>query len=78
MFDEQEKMRTFNVLKNAVEKKDYKIKLENGETLKGDNLTEYFGNLLGISMIKQQKKSKKGREKKGKMGIKQEVSNGKI
>ena len=52
MFDEQEKMRTFNVLKNAVEKKDYKIKLENGETLKGDNLTEYFGNLLGISMIK--------------------------
>ena len=52
MFDEQEKMRTFNVLKNAVEKKDYKIKLENGETLKGDNLVEYFGNLLGISMIK--------------------------
>ena len=78
MFDEQEKMRTFNVLKNAVDKKDYKIKLENGETLKGDNLLEYFGNLLGISMIKQQKKSKKGREKKGKMGIKQEVSNGKI
>ena len=30
----------------------FKIKLENGETLKGDNLTEYFGNLLGISMIK--------------------------
>ena len=24
MFDEQERMRTFNVLKNAVEKKDYK------------------------------------------------------
>ena len=52
MFDEQEKMRTFNVLKNAVDKEDYKIKLENGETLKGDNLVEYFGNLLGISMIK--------------------------
>ena len=52
MFDEKERMRTFNVLKNAVEKKDYKIKLENGETLKGDNLVEYFGNLLGISMIK--------------------------
>ena len=52
MFDEKERMRTFNVLKNAVEKKDYKIKLENGETLKGDNLLEYFGNLLGISMIK--------------------------
>ena len=52
MFDEKERMRTFNVLKNAVEKKDYKIKLENGEPLKGDNLLEYFGNLLGISMIK--------------------------
>ena len=52
MFDEKERMRTFNVLKNAVEKEDYKIKLENGETLKGDNLLEYFGNLLGISMIK--------------------------
>ena len=52
MFDEKERMRTFNVLKNAVEKEDYKIKLKNGETLKGDNLVEYFGNLLGISMIK--------------------------
>ena len=52
MFDEKERMRTFNVLKNAVEKEDYKIKLKNGETLKGDNLVEYFGNLLGIVMIK--------------------------
>ena len=52
MFDEKERMRTFNVLKNAVDKEDYKIKLENGETLKGDNLLEYFENLLGISMIK--------------------------
>ncbi len=64
MFDEEERMRTFNVLKYAIDREDYKIKLENGEVLKGDNLTKYFGNLLEIAVENKVAEEEEAKEKK--------------
>lgn len=48
LFDEAEKLRTFNVIKSAVEYDGYCVKFEEGKTIEGYEVIKAFGEMLGI------------------------------
>ena len=48
LFDEAEKLRTFNVIKLAVEHDGYCVKFEEGKTIEGYEVIKTFGEMLGI------------------------------
>ena len=48
LFDEAEKLRTFNVIKSAVEHDGYCVKFEEGKTIEGYKVIKAFGEMLGI------------------------------
>ena len=45
-----EKMRTFNVIKSAVEHDNYCVKFEEGNTIRGCEVIKAFGEMLGIAV----------------------------
>ncbi|WP_071124466.1 hypothetical protein [Leptotrichia massiliensis] len=50
LFDEAEKLRTFNVIKSAVEHDNYCVKFEKGKTIRGYEVIKSFGEMLGIAV----------------------------
>ena len=50
LFDEAEKLRTFNVIKSAVEHDNYCVKFEEGKTIRGYEVIKTFGEVLGIAV----------------------------
>ena len=50
LFDEAEKLRTFNVIKSAVEHGGYCVKFEEGKTIEGYEVKKIFGEMLGIAV----------------------------
>ena len=50
LFDEAEKLRTFNVIKSAVEHDNYCVKFEEGNTIRGYEVIKAFGEMLGIAV----------------------------
>ena len=50
LFDEAEKLRTFNVIKSAVEHDNYCVKFEEGKTIRGYEVIKAFGEMLGIAV----------------------------
>ena len=50
LFDEAEKMRTFNVIKSAVEHDNYCVKFEENKTIRGYEAIKVFGEMLGIAV----------------------------
>ena len=50
LFDEAEKLRTFNVIKSAVEHDNYYVKFEEGKTIRGYEVIKVFGEMLGIDV----------------------------
>ena len=50
LFDESEKLRTFNVIKSAVEHDGYCVKFEEGKTIEGYEVKKIFGEMLGIAV----------------------------
>ena len=50
LFDEAEKLRTFNVIKSAVEHDNYCVKFEKGKTIRGYEVIKAFGEMLGIAV----------------------------
>ena len=50
LFNEAEKMRTFNVIKSAVEHESYCVKFEEGKTIRGYEVIKAFGEMLGIEV----------------------------
>ena len=50
LFDEAEKLRTFNVIKSAVEHDNYCVKFEEGKTIRGYEVMKAFGEMLGIAV----------------------------
>ncbi len=48
LFDEAEKLRTFNVIKSAVEHDGYCVKFEEGKSIEGYEVKKIFGEMLGI------------------------------
>ena len=50
LFDEAEKLRTFNVIKSAVEHDNYCVKFEEGKTIRGYEVIKAFGEMLGIDV----------------------------
>ena len=50
LFDEAEKMRTFNVIKSAVEHDNYCVKFEEGKTIREYEVIKSFGEILGIAV----------------------------
>ena len=50
IFDEAEKLRTFNVIKSAVEHDNYCVKFEEGNTIRGYEVIKAFGEMLGIAV----------------------------
>ena len=48
LFDETEKLRTFSVIKLAVEHDGYCVKFEEGKTIEGYEVIKTFGEMLGI------------------------------
>ena len=50
LFDEAEKLRTFNVIKSAVEHNNYCVKFEEGKTIRGYEVMKVFGEMLGIAV----------------------------
>ena len=50
LFDEAEKLRTFNVIKLAVEHDNYCVKFEKDKTIRGYEVIEAFGEMLGIEV----------------------------
>ena len=50
LFDEAEKMRTFNVIKSAVEHDNYCVKFEKGKTIRKYEVIKAFGEMLGIAV----------------------------
>lgn len=50
LFDEAEKMRTFNVIKSAVEHDNYCVKFEENKTIRGYEVIKIFGEMLGIAV----------------------------
>ncbi|WP_295727405.1 hypothetical protein [uncultured Leptotrichia sp.] len=50
LFDEAEKMRTFNVIKSAVEHDNYCVKFEKGKTIRKYEVIKAFGEMLGIAI----------------------------
>ena len=49
-FDEAEKLRTFNVIKSAVEHDNYCVKFEEGKTIREYEVIKSFGEILGIAV----------------------------
>ena len=50
LFDEAEKLRTFNVIKSAVEHDNYCVKFEENKTIRGYEVIKVFGEMLGIAV----------------------------
>ena len=50
LFDEAEKLRTFNVIKSAVEHDNYCVKFEEGKTIRGYEVMKAFDEMLGIDV----------------------------
>lgn len=50
LFDEAEKLRTFNVIKSAVEHDNYCVKFEEGKTIRGYEVIKTFGEMPGIAV----------------------------
>jgi len=50
LFDEAEKLRTFNVIKSAVEYDGYCVKFEEGKIIEGYEVIKAFGEMLGIAV----------------------------
>mgnify|MGYP000950255628 CR=1 FL=1 len=50
LFDEAEKLRTFNVIKSAVEHDNYCVKFEENKTIRGYEIMKVFGEMLGIDV----------------------------
>ena len=50
LFDEAEKLRTFNVIKLAVEHDNYCVKFEEDKTIRGYEVIKAFGEMLGIAV----------------------------
>ena len=53
LFDEAEKLRTFNVIKLAVEHDNYCVKFQEGKTIRGYEVIKAFGEMLGIAVEKE-------------------------
>ena len=51
LFDEAEKLRTFNVIKSAVEYDGYCVKFEEDKTIKGYEVIKAFGEMLGKEVV---------------------------
>ena len=51
LFDEAEKLRTFNVIKSAVEHDGYCVKFEEDKTIKGYEVIKAFGEMLGKEVV---------------------------
>lgn len=66
LFDETEKLRTFNVIKSAVEHDGYCVKFEEGKTIEGYKVINAFGEMLGIAVEEEtgEKVEEKEEEKK--------------
>ena len=66
LFDEAEKLRTFNVIKLAVEHDGYCVKFEEGKTIEGYKVIKAFGEMLGIAVEEEtgEKVEEKEEEKK--------------
>ncbi|BBM44913.1 hypothetical protein [Leptotrichia trevisanii] len=66
LFDEAEKLRTFNVIKSAVEHENYCVKFEEGKTIRGYEVIKAFGEMLGIVVEEKvvEKMEEKEEEKK--------------
>ena len=50
LFDEAEKLRTFNVIKSAVEHDNYCVKFEEDNTIRGYEIIKAFEEMLGIEV----------------------------
>ena len=50
LFDEAEKLRTFNVIKSAVEHDNCCVKFEENKTIRGYEVIKVFGEMLGIAV----------------------------
>ena len=50
LFDKAEKLRTFNVIKSAVEHDNYCAKFEEAKTIRGYEVIKAFGEMLGIAV----------------------------
>ena len=50
LFDEAEKLRTFNVIKSAVEHDNYCVKFEEDKTIRRYEVIKTFGEMLGIAV----------------------------
>ena len=66
LFDEAEKLRTFNVIKLAVEHDNYCVKFEEGKIIEGYEVIKAFGEMLGIAVEEEtgEKVEEKEEEKK--------------
>ena len=66
LFDEAEKLRTFNVIKSAVEHDNYCVKFEEGKIIEGYEVIKAFGEMLGIAVEEEtgEKVEEKEEEKK--------------
>ena len=66
LFDEAEKLRTFNVIKSAVEYDGYCVKFEEGKIIEGYEVIKAFGEMLGIAVEEEtgEKVEEKEEEKK--------------
>lgn len=66
LFDEAEKLRTFNVIKLAVEHDNYCVKFEEDKTIEGYEVIKAFGEMLGIAVEEEtgEKVEEKEEEKK--------------
>ena len=53
LFDEAEKLRTFNVINSAVEHDNYCVKFEKGKTIRKYEVIKAFGEMLGIAVEKE-------------------------
>lgn len=59
LFDEAEKLRTFNVIKLAVEHESYCVKFEEGKRIRGYEVMKAFGEMLGIDVEEEVEEEKK-------------------
>lgn len=66
LFNEAEKLRTFNVIKSAVEYDGYCVKFEEGKIIEGYEVIKVFGEMLGIAVEEEtgEKVEEKEEEKK--------------
>ena len=62
LFDETEKLRTFSVIKLAVEHDNYCVKFEEDKTIRGYEVIKAFGEMLGIEVEDEVVKKMEGKE----------------